>query len=121
LTSAAPTILKTLGKKPGDIIVAGFDLSSDTVAGIKNGYIGLVSDQQPYLQGFLPILQSCLTKKYGLPDFTLIQEWVLSIVLMWILLPIWQNRELGKQRELILYVQIKYPIPVGIFFYQYAN
>ena len=65
MTAAAPTILQALGKKPGDVVVAGFDLSVDTVNGIKSGYIGLISDQQPYLQGFLPILQSCLTKKYG--------------------------------------------------------
>ena len=65
LTASIPTFLKNLGKKPGEIIVAGFDLSADTVSGIKSGYIGLVLDQQPYLQGYLPILQSCLTKKYG--------------------------------------------------------
>jgi simple sugar transport system substrate-binding protein len=65
LTASAPTILQNLGKKPGDFIIAGFDLSTDTVQGIKGGYIGLIQDQQPYLQGFLPILQSCLTKKYG--------------------------------------------------------
>lgn len=65
LTSAAPTHLKALGKKPNDVFVAGFDLSMDTVAGIRSGYIGLVQDQQPYLQGFMPILQSCLAKKYG--------------------------------------------------------
>jgi simple sugar transport system substrate-binding protein len=64
ITAATATILKSLGKNPGDIIVAGFDLSSNTVAGIKNGYIGLVLDQQPYLQGYLPILQACMTKKY---------------------------------------------------------
>jgi simple sugar transport system substrate-binding protein len=65
LTAASPILLKNIGKKPGDIILAGFDLSADTVTGIKNGYIGLILDQQPYLQGYLPILQSCLTKKFG--------------------------------------------------------
>lgn len=65
LTSASPSILKKLGKTPGEYIVAGFDLSTNTVEGIKNGYISLIQDQQPYLQGYLPILQSCLTKKYG--------------------------------------------------------
>lgn len=65
VTAAAPAVLRDLGKKPGDVILAGFDLSPDTVTGIKDGYIGLVLDQQPYLQGFLPVLQSCLTKKYG--------------------------------------------------------
>ncbi|MEO6729164.1 MAG: substrate-binding domain-containing protein [Candidatus Dojkabacteria bacterium] len=65
LTSAAPIFLNKLGKAAGDIIVAGFDMSDATIAGIKNGYIGLVLDQQPYLQGYLPILQLCLTKKYS--------------------------------------------------------
>ena len=65
LTGVAPSFLQKLGKKPGDVILAGFDLSASTVAGIQSGYIGLIQDQQPYLQGYLPILQSCLTKKYG--------------------------------------------------------
>jgi simple sugar transport system substrate-binding protein len=65
LTGGSAFDLKTLGKKPDEYIVAGFDLSPDTVDGIKSGYIGLIDDQQPYLQGFLPILQACLTKKYG--------------------------------------------------------
>jgi len=65
LTASVPLHLKNLNKKPGEIIVAGFDLSVDTVVGIKNGYLGLVLDQQPYLEGYLPILQACLTKKYG--------------------------------------------------------
>lgn len=65
ITAAMNSILPKINKKPGDLIVAGFDLSEETVAGIKNGYVGLVHDQQPYLQGYLPILQACLTKKYG--------------------------------------------------------
>jgi simple sugar transport system substrate-binding protein len=65
VTAAAPLHFKNMGKKPGNIIIAGFDLSVDTVEGIKSGYIGLILDQQPYLQGYLPILQACLTEKYG--------------------------------------------------------
>jgi simple sugar transport system substrate-binding protein len=65
MTSSMEFILKQLGKKPGEIIVAGFDLSIGTVKGIKDGYVNLVHDQQPYLQGYLPILQACLVKKYG--------------------------------------------------------
>jgi len=64
VTSATPNILSELGKKPGQYIVAGFDLSPTTVQGIEDGYISLVSDQQPFLQGYLPILQICLTRKY---------------------------------------------------------
>jgi len=65
LTAAAPSLLKSLSKKPGDLTVGGFDLSAQTVAGIQSGYIGLILDQQPYLQGYLPIVQACMAKKYG--------------------------------------------------------
>jgi len=64
-TASAEAILKKIGKKPGEIIVVGFDLSQGTVKGIEDGYVSLVHDQQPYLQGYLPILQVCLVKKYG--------------------------------------------------------
>jgi simple sugar transport system substrate-binding protein len=64
LTSATPAILQGMGIKPGQYIIAGFDLSPTTVQGIKDGYISLVSDQQPFLQGYLPILQICLSQKY---------------------------------------------------------
>jgi simple sugar transport system substrate-binding protein len=65
LTATAETYLKTAGKKAGDINIAGFDLSPATIAAIKGGYVGLVIDQQEWLQGYLPILQICLTKVYG--------------------------------------------------------
>ncbi|MDP3316390.1 MAG: hypothetical protein Q8M47_10025, partial [Devosia sp.] len=41
------------------------DLSPATVKAIKGGFTELVIDQQPWLQGYLPILQICLTKVYG--------------------------------------------------------
>jgi len=65
LTATAETYLKAAGKKAGDIYVAGFDLSPATVAAIKGNWTQLVIDQQPWLQGYLPILQICLTKVYG--------------------------------------------------------
>jgi simple sugar transport system substrate-binding protein len=65
LTSTLGTYLKASNKKPGEIFGAGFDLSAATVSAIKGGWVGAVLDQQPYLQGYLPILQICLTKKYG--------------------------------------------------------
>ena len=65
LTATAGTYMKAVRKKPGDIYIAGFDLSPATVDAIKKGYTGVVLDQQPWLQGYLPILQICLTKKYG--------------------------------------------------------
>lgn len=65
LTATAEQYLKAAGKKPGDILIAGFDLSPATVAAIKGGFTNLVIDQQEWLQGYLPILQICLTKVYG--------------------------------------------------------
>jgi len=65
LTSTLPALLQAAGKKPGEIGAGGFDLSGATIQGIKDGWIGFVNDQQEWLQGYLPILQICLTKKYG--------------------------------------------------------
>ena len=65
LTSTVGTFMKASNKAPGDIKCAGFDLSSASVDAIKSGYLGLVLDQQPYLQGYLPILQICLSKMYN--------------------------------------------------------
>src|SRR3990172_6773780 len=65
LTATAQTYLTSAGKQPGEIAIAGFDLSPATIAAIKGGWTGLVIDQQEWLQGYLPILQICLTKVYG--------------------------------------------------------
>ena len=51
--------------KPGQVYFAGFDMSPNTAQAVKEGFQNLVIDQQPYLQGYLPILNICLTKKYG--------------------------------------------------------
>jgi simple sugar transport system substrate-binding protein len=65
LTATLETYLTAAGKGPDDIFGAGFDLSPATAAAIESGYTDLVIDQQPWLQGYLPILQICLSKVYG--------------------------------------------------------
>lgn len=65
LTMALPTYLEAAGKGPDDIYTIGFDLCAATLEGIRQGGIDLVLDQQPFLQGYLPIMQICLTEKYG--------------------------------------------------------
>jgi simple sugar transport system substrate-binding protein len=65
MTAFMETYLKAAGKGPDDIKAIGFDLSPATVAAIKGNWTDLVIDQQPWLQGYLPILQICLTKVYG--------------------------------------------------------
>jgi simple sugar transport system substrate-binding protein len=65
LTATLETYLKAAGKGPDDIAAAGFDLSTATVEAIRGGWTDLVIDQQQWLQGYLPILQICLAKKYN--------------------------------------------------------
>ena len=65
LTSTMETYLKAAGKGPDDIYGIGFDLSSATLEAIRGGWTDLVLDQQPFLQGYLPIVQIVLTKKFG--------------------------------------------------------
>jgi simple sugar transport system substrate-binding protein len=65
LTSTIPTYMEAAGLEPGSIYAAGFDLSPATVQGVQDGFINLVIDQQQYLQGFLAVLQLCLTHQYG--------------------------------------------------------
>jgi simple sugar transport system substrate-binding protein len=64
LTATAQTYLTAAHKKPGQIGIAGFDLSPATVTAIQGGWTELVLDQQEWLQGYLPILQTCLTAVY---------------------------------------------------------
>ena len=62
----APTFMEAAGKKPGEIMNIGFDTSPQIVEAFKNGWVQLTSDQQPFLQGYLPILSLCQSKVYGL-------------------------------------------------------
>jgi simple sugar transport system substrate-binding protein len=65
LTSNVGVYAQAASLKPGQVYFAGFDMSPNTAQAIKAGFQNLVIDQQPYLQGYLPILNICLTKKYG--------------------------------------------------------
>ena len=45
---------------------AGFDLSPTTLRLIKEGHIRCTVDQQPYIQGFYPVIQLTLYLRYGI-------------------------------------------------------
>lgn len=64
LTATMETYLTSAGFGPDDVIGAGFDLSPATVEAIRGGWTDLVIDQQQWLQGYLSILQICLTHNY---------------------------------------------------------
>ncbi len=65
LTATLETYMTSAGLGPDDVIGAGFDLSSATVEAIRGGWTDLVIDQQQWLQGYLPILQICLTDNFA--------------------------------------------------------
>jgi len=65
LTATQEQYFKSAGLDPDEIYGAGFDLSPATVRAIETGYTDLVLDQQPFLQGFLPIFQIYLSSKYN--------------------------------------------------------
>jgi simple sugar transport system substrate-binding protein len=63
-TEAAGIVAKAGQKR--NIYAAGFDLSPGIVDLIAEGYLDCVVDQQPYAQGFYPIVQLTLNRRYGL-------------------------------------------------------
>lgn len=48
---------------------AGFDLSPKTLELIKQGHIRCTVDQQPYVQGFYPVVQLTLLLRYGITPY----------------------------------------------------
>ena len=46
-------------------MAGGFDLVPETLTAVKNGDLDYTIDQQPYLQGFLPVLALYLYKLTG--------------------------------------------------------
>jgi simple sugar transport system substrate-binding protein len=65
LTATMETYLSSAGFGPDDVIGVGFDLSPATVEAIRGGWTDLVIDQQQWLQGYLSVLQICLTHNYA--------------------------------------------------------
>ena len=71
VTSNMMKVLQAAGKKPGGVIVGGIDLSPATIEGIEKAYVSASLDQMLYLQGFLPVLQIVLTKRYNVPGLSI--------------------------------------------------
>ncbi|WP_343563736.1 sugar ABC transporter substrate-binding protein [Kiloniella sp. b19] len=65
-TSAHPTLaaLKDAGLN-GEIFFGTFDLSGEIADGIKAGDINFAIDQQPYLQGYMPVVVLTNYARYG--------------------------------------------------------
>ena len=64
--SAAPVFMQSMGKKPTDIIGVGFDIGQGVKESIESGYMLVTADQQPYQQGYLPVVSLCQQLVYKL-------------------------------------------------------
>lgn len=61
--------MKNLNLDKDKINIAGFSLSPATLSSIKEGYVDLIGDAQPFFQGYFSILQIYMSKKYGFSGF----------------------------------------------------
>ncbi len=68
---SAPLYMKAAGKQPGEVLNIGFDLTPATLDAIESGYVQITADQQPYLQGYLPVLNLCLQEKYQMSSLVI--------------------------------------------------
>jgi simple sugar transport system substrate-binding protein len=58
--------IEAAGKKVGDVINVGYDITPQNAGELKKGFVTLLNDQQPYLQGYLPVVQLFMMKMYAL-------------------------------------------------------
>ena len=59
-------VLADRGIPPGKVLLGGFDLVPEVLDQMKAGYVQVQVDQQPYMQGFMPVMEVYLAKTIGL-------------------------------------------------------
>lgn len=64
--AAVARILRDRGIAPGKVLLGGFDLVPEVLQEMKAGYVQVQVDQQPYMQGFMPVMEVYLSKTVGL-------------------------------------------------------
>jgi simple sugar transport system substrate-binding protein len=64
--AAVAKVLADRGVPPGKVLLGGFDLVPEVLQQMTTGYVQVQIDQQPYKQGFLPVVQAYLAKNFGL-------------------------------------------------------
>jgi simple sugar transport system substrate-binding protein len=58
--------LQDRGVEPGKVLMGGFDLVPEVLQQMQKGYVQALVDQQPYMQGFMPVMEVYLSKTVGL-------------------------------------------------------
>lgn len=71
LTAQAGNALRSASIAPGKVAIAGFSLSPATAEGIRDGYLGLVSEGQPYMMGYYAVVQIVQSKIGGFGGFNI--------------------------------------------------
>lgn len=71
-TTNAPTIANVIEEmgRTGEIRHSTFNLSTEVLEYIAAGKIDFTVDQQPYLQGYLPVIALTLNARYGIEFYT---------------------------------------------------
>ena len=64
--AAVGRVLADRGIPPGQVLLGGFDLVPDVIEQMEAGYIQVQVDQQPYMQGFMPVMMVYLNETVGL-------------------------------------------------------
>jgi simple sugar transport system substrate-binding protein len=59
-------VLQDRGTPAGQVLLGGFDLVPEVLDQMKAGYVQVQVDQQPYMQGFMPVMQAYLAANFGL-------------------------------------------------------
>jgi simple sugar transport system substrate-binding protein len=59
-------VLKDRGVPPGKVLLGGFDLVPEVLQQMTAGYVQVQIDQQPYMQGFMPVMEAYLYKTANL-------------------------------------------------------
>jgi simple sugar transport system substrate-binding protein len=59
-------VLADRGVAPGKVLMGGFDIVAEVLQQMEAGYIQVQVDQQPYMQGFMPVMEAYLAKTVGL-------------------------------------------------------
>jgi len=62
-------VSKQLNLPPGKVKAAGFDLVPSALTAITDGYETFILDQQPYLQGFIPIMELVMINRFTFTAF----------------------------------------------------
>ena len=69
LTAQAGNALRSAGIAPDKVSVAGFSLSPATADAIREGYVDLVSEGQPYMMAYFAVVQVVQSRQGGFGGF----------------------------------------------------